>query len=109
MRRSTLQRSNVHRAQRVPLETRPRQYLAWEVWLVSPLLVGVGLLAVSIAFGLYDRIWHWGKVVHGVEAVCVTAVAALLLLGYRERAQAGLPVHIAALASVCLGITFGAL
>jgi hypothetical protein len=108
-----MRRSNVHHVQPVPIETRtgrdaaPRR-LVWEMWLVAPLLIGLGLIAVSTALGLYDRIWHWGKVVHGVEGVCVTTVAALLLLGYRERAQPGLPIHIAALASVCIGITFGA-
>jgi hypothetical protein len=71
-------------------------------------VVGLGLIGVSVAFGLFDTVWHWGKLVHAAEAVCATAIAALVLLGYREHAQPGLPIHLAALASMCIGITFGA-
>jgi hypothetical protein len=70
---------------------------------------GLGVLGVSVALGLFDRIWQWGKLVHGVEGICITAMAALLLLGYRQRAQPGLPIYVAGIATLCIGITFGAL
>src|SRR5438132_14243903 len=45
------------------------------------LVTGVALVVTSDALGLYDRIPHWGKLVHGVEAFIITAVGGLLLLG----------------------------
>ena len=63
--------------------------------------------AASDALGLYERFTHWGKLVHGIEGGLLAAIAAFLLLGYADRAELGLPRQLAALASVCVGITAG--
>jgi ABC-type Fe3+-siderophore transport system permease subunit len=72
------------------------------------LVTGVALVVTSDALGLYDRIPHWGKLVHGVEAFLITAVGGLLLLAYRDRERFGIHTHILALTTICIGVTFGA-
>jgi hypothetical protein len=63
--------------------------------------------AASDALGLYERVMYWGKLVHGIEGGLVAGIAALLLVGYADRAELGLPRQLAALAAVCVGITAG--
>jgi hypothetical protein len=65
------------------------------------------LPAASDALGVYDRVTHWGKLVHGLEGGMMASLAALLLLGYADRVEFGLPRQLAALASVCVGISAG--
>jgi fructose-specific phosphotransferase system IIC component len=69
--------------------------------------LAVTIPAASDALGLYDRVTHWGKLVHGVEGGLLAALTAFVLLGYADRTQFGLPRQLAALASVCVGITAG--
>ena len=70
--------------------------------------LAVAIPAASDALGAYDRITHWGKLVHGVEGGLMAGLAACLLLGYADRVELGLPRQLAALASVCVGISAGA-
>jgi hypothetical protein len=76
--------------------------LAEALWALA-----VTIPAASDALGLYDRITHWGKLVHGVEGGLVAALTAFLLLAYADRAQFGLPRQLGAVAAVCVGITAG--
>jgi hypothetical protein len=64
--------------------------------------------ALSDALGLYDHVTHWGKLVHGLEGGLVAAIAALLLLGFRDQRQLELPDQMAAVASIFIGATAGA-
>src|SRR4051812_482668 len=50
--------------------------------LLIALLAGafVALPLLSWAFGLYERISHWGKLVHGVDGLLVAVTVGLLLL-----------------------------
>jgi hypothetical protein len=63
--------------------------------------------AASDALGMYERVTYWGKLVHGLEGGFLAGLAALLLVGYADRAELGLPRQLAALAAVCVGITAG--
>jgi hypothetical protein len=88
---------------------RPASAFGWESWPLAGLVVLlVAVPAVSDALGLYGRVLHWGKVVHAVESGLVAAMAALLLLGYRDRAQLVLATQLAALMSIAVGVTVGA-
>jgi hypothetical protein len=69
--------------------------------------LAVSIPAASDAMGLYDRLTYWGKLVHGVEGGLLAGIAALLLVGYADRAELGLSRQLAALAAVCVGITAG--
>src|SRR5919201_1508594 len=42
----------------------------------------VTIPAASDALGLYDRITHWGKLVHGVEGGLLAGLTAFLLLAH---------------------------
>src|SRR5919199_547165 len=88
---------------------RPTTALHWEVWLLRAILAASAttLPAASDALGVYDRVTHWGKLVHGLEGGMMASLAALLLLGYADRVEFGLPRQLAALASVCVGISAG--
>jgi hypothetical protein len=69
--------------------------------------LAVSIPAASDAMGLYERVTYWGKLVHGIEGGLLAGIAALLLVGYADRTDLGLPRQLAALASVCVGITAG--
>ena len=68
----------------------------------------VVLPAASGVFGMYDRVTHWGKFVHGAEGGLGASIAALVLLGYRDHRRLCLPTQLAALCSMAVGIMFGA-
>src|SRR5438105_6836787 len=72
-------------------------------------LSGVAILtpAASTALGLYDRVVHWGKLVHAVDALAVVMVFALLLLAYRDRQAIDLSDQLATLTAVFAGVLFG--
>lgn len=70
-------------------------------------VVAVLLPLVSSAVGLYDRITHWGKVVHGVEGVLVGVAVLWLVLGWRDRERIDMPTELATLVTVFAGIVFG--
>ena len=67
-------------------------------------------MAVPIAssvLGLYDRILHWGKVVHGLEGFLVALTVGLLLLAWRDREHIDLSDQLATLMTICVGIFAG--
>jgi hypothetical protein len=76
--------------------------LAESLWALA-----VALPAASDALGMYERVTYWGKLVHGLEGGLLAGIAALLLVGYADRAELGLSRQLAALAAVCVGITAG--
>lgn len=71
--------------------------------------LGVAVLVslVSVIFGLNDRIEHWGKLVHAVDAASVTFVVGVLLLGWRERTRVDLSDELSTLLTIFVGILFG--
>ena len=76
--------------------------------LVAPLVAAaVALPLGSAAFGLYDRLLHWGKLVHGVDAFLVTLLFGLLLVAWRDAQRVDLSDELAALTSMCTGVFFG--
>ena len=72
-----------------------------------PLVAGVALLGISAGLDLFDRVVHWGKLVHAVEGACLAAVVAVLLLGHRDYARTSLANQLAALAAMLVGVTAG--
>jgi hypothetical protein len=79
---------------------------------VPPLLIavlGVGLVLGlgSAVLGLSDRIPHWGKLLHAVAAGCFALVFGLLLLGFRDAERIDLSAHLAGMATILVGMTFG--
>ena len=77
--------------------------------IILTLAVGVLLPLASVAFGLYDRVLHWGKFIHAVDAACATFIFAMLLLGWREWNHIDLSDELAALLAMFAGILFGVL
>ncbi len=75
--------------------------------LLITLAVGVALPIVSSAFGLYDSIQHWGKLVHAADGFCAALLFGFLFLGWRERARIDLADELAALLTMFFGIFFG--
>jgi hypothetical protein len=71
-------------------------------------VLAVTIPAASDALGAYDRVTHWGKLVHGVEGGLTASMAALLLLGFAQRFELGLPGQLAALGSLFVGVLAGA-
>lgn len=78
-------------------------------WLAVLLIGLVALPAVSSLLGLYDRVEHWGKLVHALETVGVTLLFAFLLLSWRDREAVDLSDPLAGLLSVFVGVLFGVL
>jgi hypothetical protein len=72
-------------------------------------LIALVLPVASSAIGLYDRVTHWGKVVHGVEGLLVAMVVGLLLLGWRDRERVDVSDELAALITMFGGLFFGVL
>jgi hypothetical protein len=77
------------------------------VLIVALLAVGIALSTVSAVFGLYDRVQHWGKLVHAVDGFCAAFVFGLLLLAWRDQAAVDLADELSALLSMFFGILFG--
>jgi hypothetical protein len=75
--------------------------------LAATLAVAVLLPLGSTTFGLYDRVEHWGKLVHAVDAACATLIFGLLLLGWRERNAVDLSDELCALLTMFAGVLFG--
>jgi hypothetical protein len=71
------------------------------------LAVGVALPLLSTAFGLYDHLEHWGKLVHALVGFCATFIFGWLLLGWRAQAQVDLPDELAALLTMFFGVFAG--
>ena len=78
-------------------------------WLELTWIAAVALPGASTAFGLYDRITHWGKLVHGADAFLVALLVGVLLLGYREARRIDLSDQLGALLTVFVGVAFGVL
>src|SRR5947209_16276572 len=78
------------------------------VYTVAALLaVGVVLPLASAALGVYDRIEHWGKVVHTLDGACATFIFGMLLFGWRDHTRADLTDELATLLTMFGGILFG--
>jgi hypothetical protein len=73
--------------------------------IVCVLLVAVPL--VSAALGLFDRVTHWGKLVHGLEGFGFAVLVGLLLLGWRDHEQIDLTDQLASVTTMFAGILFG--
>ena len=78
-------------------------------WLVLGLVlvVGVALPVASTALGLYDRVQHWGKLVHALDAACATLLFGVLLFAWRDVERIGLADELATLMAMCAGVFFG--
>jgi hypothetical protein len=77
---------------------------------VSLLVLVLALLALpalSSLLGLYDRVEHWSKLVHGLEVAGATALFGLLLLGWRDREAVEMSDPLAGLLTVFAGVLFG--
>jgi hypothetical protein len=76
-------------------------------------LLGLGLAVavliplLSAALDLYDRAWHWGKVVHASEALILTLLVGLLWLGYRDRFGLDMPSRLVVAAAIATGVALG--
>src|SRR5438067_756631 len=77
------------------------------IWLAALFAVGVALPVVSSVLGLFDRVQHWGKVVHGVDAFVATLLFALLLLGWRDAEAIAVSDELSAVMAMCAGVFFG--
>jgi hypothetical protein len=76
-------------------------------WLAGLVVLALSVPIVSSVLGLYDRVLHWGKLVHGVDGFLVGLLVGLLLLGWRDRAAVDLADQLAVLLSIFTGILFG--
>lgn len=76
-------------------------------WLAALVLLALALPIGSSVFGLYDRVLHWGKLVHGVEGLVVTLVVGLLLLGWRDRAGIDFSDQLVVVVAIFSGMFFG--
>jgi hypothetical protein len=76
-------------------------------WLAAAVVLAVALPIASSVLGLYDRILHWGKVVHGLEGFLVAITVGLLLLAWRDREHIDLSDQLATLMTICVGIFAG--
>ena len=76
-------------------------------WLVALVVIAVALPILSTILGLYDRVVHWGKVVHGLEGFLVAITAGLLLLAWRDHERIDLSDQLAVLMTICVGIFVG--
>jgi hypothetical protein len=74
---------------------------------VALFAIGVALPVVSSVLGLFDRVQHWGKVVHGVDGFVATLLFGLLLLGWRDAEAIDLSDELSAVMTTCAGIFFG--
>jgi hypothetical protein len=77
--------------------------------LVVLVAVGVATPLLSTVFGLYNRVENWGKLVHGIDGACATAIFGLLFLGWRDVAELDFPDELSALMLMFVGILFGVL
>jgi hypothetical protein len=76
-------------------------------WLAGVVVLTVALPIASRVLGLYDRILHWGKVVHGLEGFLMAITVGLLLLAWRDRENVDLTDQLATLMTICVGIFAG--
>jgi hypothetical protein len=76
-------------------------------WLAALVVVAVALPILSTILGLYDRVVHWGKVVHGLEGFLVAITAGLLLLAWRDHERIDLSDQLAVLMTICVGMFVG--
>ena len=70
-------------------------------------LCALAIPIVSSALGLYDRVLHWGKLVHGVEGFLVALLIGVLWLGWRDLEAIDLSDQLVALLTIFSGIFFG--
>jgi hypothetical protein len=85
----------------------PRAFAPVPRLLELTFVLGVALIGVSVGFGLFDRVVHWGKLVHAAEGFAFAALSVWLLLGGRDRLGLQVPTQLAAAIGIFLGITFG--
>jgi hypothetical protein len=76
-------------------------------WLVALVVIAVALPILSTVLGLYERILHWGKLVHGLEGFLVALTVGLLLLAWRDYENVDLSDQLATLMTICVGIFAG--
>jgi hypothetical protein len=75
---------------------------------LSALLIALVVIpTASSALGLYDRVTHWGKLVHSVEGFLVSLLIGLLILGWRDREAIDVTDQLAALLAMFAGVLFG--
>jgi hypothetical protein len=74
-----------------------------------PLVVGIALPLLSTVAGLYDRVEHWGKLVHAADGFCAAFIFGLLFLGWRQKNNVDLSDQLSALLTMFFGIFFGVL
>ncbi len=82
----------------------PRRVL---LWLAGLAVAALAIPILSSILGLYDRIVHWGKVVHGLEGFLVALLVGVLLLGWRDLEAIDLSDQLAALLTIFSGMFFG--
>jgi hypothetical protein len=70
-------------------------------------VVAVVLPTLSSVFGLYERVQHWGKLVHGADGFCAALAFGMLLLAWRDEARVDLSDELCGLVAVFFGIGFG--
>jgi hypothetical protein len=76
-------------------------------WLAAAVVLAVALPIASSVLGLYDRITHWGKLIHGLEGFFVAVTAGLMLHAWRDREHIDLSDQLATLMTICIGIFAG--
>ena len=76
-------------------------------WLAAAVVLAVALPIASSVLGLYDRITHWGKLIHGLEGFFVAVTVGVLLLAWRDREHIDWSDQLATLMTICIGIFAG--
>ncbi len=76
-------------------------------WLAAAFVLAVALPIASSVLGLYDRITHWGKLIHGLEGFFVAVTVGVLLLAWRDREHIDWSDQLATLMTICIGIFAG--
>ncbi len=76
---------------------------------VGAVVLSVGLPLVSGWIGMYDRVEHWGKLVHAVDSFCCAFIIGLLLPAWRAAANVDLADELATLLTIFAGLLFGVL
>jgi uncharacterized membrane protein HdeD (DUF308 family) len=74
--------------------------------------VGLGVLLVGIPFvsralGVYEKVHHWGKLVHGIEGLLAVLLVGTLFLAWRDRETVALNNQLATLMTMFFGVLFG--
>ncbi len=76
------------------------------LWLGGLAVLAVALPIGSSLLGAFERVVHWGKLVHGVDGFLVAVLTGLAVLGWRNRTAIDLTDQLAVLLTMFSTILF---